>query len=97
MPGHFSPLCSQRYVSRRVARRFLRRPPSQYPYPRSARQLLPGLAEADVQGLIQTLPDNPLLHPGDLARMERQNALELFPSLRPSAAVHGLQARTLLA
>jgi predicted TIM-barrel fold metal-dependent hydrolase len=42
----------------------------------------PALAEADVQSLIQTLLANPLLQPGDLARIERQNALALFPRLR---------------
>jgi predicted TIM-barrel fold metal-dependent hydrolase len=47
----------------------------------------PALAEADVEHLIQSLRDNPLLHPGDLPRIERENALELFPRLRPSAAV----------
>jgi len=46
----------------------------------------PALTEVDVQHLIQSLLDNPLLHPGDLARIERQNALDLFPRLRPSAA-----------
>lgn len=49
----------------------------------------PALAQADVQSLIRTLLDNPLLQPGDLARIERQNALELFPRLRPSGAVYG--------
>ena len=46
----------------------------------------PALDEADVQSLIQALDGNPLLHPGDRARIERQNALELFPRLRPGAA-----------
>ena len=45
----------------------------------------PALDEADVQGLIQVLGGNPLLHPGDRARIERHNALELFPRLRPGA------------
>jgi predicted TIM-barrel fold metal-dependent hydrolase len=49
----------------------------------------PALAEADVQSLIQTLQDNPLLQAGDRARIERQNALELFPRLSLSAAAHG--------
>jgi predicted TIM-barrel fold metal-dependent hydrolase len=49
----------------------------------------PALAEADVQSLIHTLLANPLLQPGDLARIERQNALDLFPRLRRSAAVRG--------
>ena len=47
----------------------------------------PALDETDVESLIQALLNNPLLQPGDLARIERQNALELFPRLRPSAAV----------
>jgi predicted TIM-barrel fold metal-dependent hydrolase len=49
----------------------------------------PALAEADVRNLIQTLLDNPLLQPSDLARIERQNALELFPRVQRSAAGQG--------
>ena len=42
----------------------------------------PALDEADVHTLIQVLDGNPLLQPEDRARIERQNALELFPRLR---------------
>jgi len=45
----------------------------------------PALDETDVQGLIQVLDSNPLLQPDDRARIERQNALELFPRLQPGA------------
>ena len=38
----------------------------------------PALDEPDVESLIQAVLDNPLLQPSDLARIERQNALELF-------------------
>lgn len=46
----------------------------------------PALEEADVQHLIQVLSSNPLLRPDEQARIERQNALELFPRLQPGAA-----------
>ena len=46
----------------------------------------PALDEADVHSLIQVLDGNPLLHPDDRARIERHNALELFPRLRPGTA-----------
>lgn len=46
----------------------------------------PALTEADVESLIQALLDNPLLEPADLAKIERQNALDLFPRLRPDSA-----------
>jgi 6-methylsalicylate decarboxylase len=46
----------------------------------------PALDEADVQGLIQVLAANPLLNPADRARIESQNALELFPRLRSGSA-----------
>ena len=42
----------------------------------------PALDEADVHTMIQVLDGNPLLQPEDRARIERQNALELFPRLR---------------
>ena len=42
----------------------------------------PALDEADVHHLIQVLDSNPLLQPADRARIERQNALELFPRLK---------------
>jgi len=45
----------------------------------------PALDEPDVESLIQALLDNPLLQPSDLARIERQNALELFGQRRRSA------------
>lgn len=45
----------------------------------------PALDEADVQSLIQVLDSNPLLQPDDRAKIERHNALELFPRLRPGA------------
>ena len=52
----------------------------------------PALDEADVQNLIQNLIQilggNPLLQPDDRARIERHNAMELFPRLQPSAVVH---------
>jgi predicted TIM-barrel fold metal-dependent hydrolase len=48
----------------------------------------PALDEADVQNLIQVLGSNPLLQPGDRARIERHNAMELFPRLQPGAVVH---------
>ena len=48
----------------------------------------PALDEADVQNLIQVLGGNPLLQPDDRARIERHNAMELFPRLRPGAAIH---------
>ena len=48
----------------------------------------PALDEADVQNLIQDLGSNALLQPGDRARIEWQNAMELFPRLRPGAAVY---------
>lgn len=48
----------------------------------------PALDEADVQALIHVLGGNPLLQPGDRARIERHNAMELFPRLRPGAVVH---------
>jgi 6-methylsalicylate decarboxylase len=48
----------------------------------------PALDEADVHDLIQVLGDNPLLQPEDRARIERQNALELFPRLQLGAAIH---------
>ena len=48
----------------------------------------PALDEADVQNLIQNLGGNPLLQPDDRARIERRNAMELFPRLQPSAVVH---------
>jgi 6-methylsalicylate decarboxylase len=45
------------------------------------------LLEEDVQNLIQTLADNPLLQPRDLEMIQRHNALALFPRLqRPSPA-----------
>ena len=50
----------------------------------------PALDEADVQSLIQVLGGNPLLQPDDRARIERQNALELFPRLQPGSAIHSL-------
>ena len=46
----------------------------------------PALDEADVRDLIQVLDGNPLLQPADLARIEWQNALELFPRLRSGSA-----------
>lgn len=47
----------------------------------------PALSEEDVQSLIQALADNPLLNPRDLDRIQRHNALQLFPRLRrPSPA-----------
>ena len=46
----------------------------------------PALDEADVQGLIQVLAANPLLNPADRARIEWQNAIELFPRLRSGSA-----------
>jgi 6-methylsalicylate decarboxylase len=47
----------------------------------------PALLEEDVQNLIQTLADNPLLQPRDLEMIQRHNALALFPRLqRPSPA-----------
>ena len=42
----------------------------------------PALLEEDVQGLIQTLADNPLLKPRDLEMIQRHNALALFPRLQ---------------
>lgn len=45
----------------------------------------PALDEADVHHLIQVLDSNPLLQPADRAKIERQNALELFPRLKPDA------------
>jgi 6-methylsalicylate decarboxylase len=53
-----------------------------------ARLPLPGVDEADVQNLIQVLGGNPLLQPDERARIERHNAMELFPRLRPGAVVH---------
>jgi predicted TIM-barrel fold metal-dependent hydrolase len=47
----------------------------------------PALDEADVQSLIQVLDGNPLLQPEDRARIERHNALELFPRLQPGTVV----------
>jgi 6-methylsalicylate decarboxylase len=47
----------------------------------------PALDEADVQNLIQDLSDNALLQQGDRARIERHNAMELFPRLRAGPAV----------
>jgi predicted TIM-barrel fold metal-dependent hydrolase len=47
----------------------------------------PALDEADVHTLIQVLDGNPLLRPDDRARIERHNALELFPRLRPGTVV----------
>ena len=44
------------------------------------------LDEADVQSLIQVLVGNPLLNPADRARIEWQNAMELFPRLRSGSA-----------
>ena len=41
----------------------------------------PALDEADVRTLIQVLDGNPLLQPEDRARIERHNALKLFPRL----------------
>jgi 6-methylsalicylate decarboxylase len=41
----------------------------------------PALDEADVHTLIQVLDGNPLLQPEDRARIERRNALKLFPRL----------------
>ena len=41
----------------------------------------PALDEADVHSLIQVLDGNPLLQPEDRARIERHNALKLFPRL----------------
>jgi hypothetical protein len=46
-----------------------------------------GLDEADVQSLIQVLGGKPLLQPDDRARIERYNALELFPRLRSGTVV----------
>ena len=46
----------------------------------------PALDEADVRDLIQVLDGNPLLQPADRARIEWQNALELFPRLRSGSA-----------
>lgn len=46
----------------------------------------PALDEADVQSLIQVLGANPLLNPADRARIEWQNAMELFPRLRSGSA-----------
>jgi len=46
----------------------------------------PALDEADVRDLIQVLDGNPLLQPADRARVEWQNALELFPRLRSGSA-----------
>jgi len=43
----------------------------------------PALDEADVHNLIELLNSNPLLQPDDRARIERQNALKLFPRLQP--------------
>ena len=43
----------------------------------------PALDEADVHNLIEVLGGNSLLQPDDRARIERQNALELFPRLQP--------------
>ncbi len=48
----------------------------------------PALDEADVHDLIRVLGSNPLLQPHDRARIERQNALELFPRLQLDAAIH---------
>ena len=39
----------------------------------------PALDEADIHDLIQVLHGNPLVQPEDRVRIERQNALELFP------------------
>jgi len=47
----------------------------------------PALDEADVRDLIQVLDGNPLLQPADRARIEWQNAMELFPRLRSGSAV----------
>ena len=47
----------------------------------------PALDEADVQSLIQVLDRNPLLQPEDRARIERHNALDLFPRLQPGTVV----------
>jgi 6-methylsalicylate decarboxylase len=46
----------------------------------------PALDEADVQSLIQVLGANPLLNPADRARIEWQNATELFPRLWSGSA-----------
>jgi 6-methylsalicylate decarboxylase len=43
----------------------------------------PALDEADVHNLIELLGSNPLLQPDDRARIERRNALKLFPRLQP--------------
>lgn len=42
----------------------------------------PALSERDVQSLTLALVDNPLLRPGDLEMIQRNNALQLFPRLR---------------
>jgi hypothetical protein len=44
----------------------------------------PALFEDDIQRLIQTLTENPLLQPNDLDMIQRNNALQLFARLRPT-------------
>jgi predicted TIM-barrel fold metal-dependent hydrolase len=42
----------------------------------------PAMCEEDVETLIEALVDNPLLQPGQLEMIQRDNALRLFPRLR---------------
>ena len=51
----------------------------------NAVRVLGGNVQVHAEGYRQKVDSNPLLQPDDRARIERQNALELFPRLQPGA------------